>query len=34
MKSTTDQVASLQEALEVKMKDVEIEKTKTDALIE
>jgi len=34
MKSTTDQVASLQEALEVKMKDVEIEKSKTDALIE
>jgi len=34
MKSTTDQVADLQKMLEVKMVDVEIEKKKTDELIE
>lgn len=34
MKSTTDQVSALQEALEVKMVDVGIEKEKTNELIE
>jgi len=34
MKSTTDQVDALKELLVVKMADVEVEKEKTDKLIE